>query len=89
MYMSPDARLLRQALDSIFIGRNAHPLPAGLPTPPDDWKEAYKRLASGLGIEPDVMAGYRRAVALLDPVLAGALRSGAWLPAEGRWSVEG
>jgi hypothetical protein len=65
-----DGTRLRAALRGTFEGRRQHPLPASLPPPPASWSVAYRKLATEVGLAPDLAAGHREAAALLDPILA-------------------
>jgi predicted nucleotidyltransferase component of viral defense system len=75
---------LRAALRGVFEGRRQHEVPVTLPPPPRDWVVPYRKLATEVGLEPQMDAGHREAADLLDPVLGGedSLR---WNPGEGRW----
>jgi hypothetical protein len=74
-----EASRLRRAIESTFVARSTHPLPSELPPPPSQWRTAYRRAASEVGLDPDVSAGYELAKRFLDPILAGAV------PAEASW----
>ncbi len=76
---SLDASALRAALETTFAVRNRQPLPPQLPPPPLEWDQPYRRLATEVGVEPDLSAAFSQAAALLDPVLAET-RSGHWDP---------
>ncbi len=73
-----DARVLRQALEMTFHGRNTHRLPLRLPEPPSTWSASFGRLADDVGPEyqvlDDASAAARR---FLDPVLDGEV-VGTW-----------
>lgn len=75
---SMDAGLLSRALAETFERRGQHDLPSALPTPPSDWAVPYRRLANEVGLDSDLESGHRSAAALLDPILAGVVRSGRW-----------
>ncbi len=81
---SLDGKRLRAALVGVFEGRRQHPLPASLPPPAREWVVPYRKLATEVGLETELMGGHREAAALLDPVLGGedTLR---WNPNDGRW----
>jgi len=80
------AQRLREAIEATFGYRDTHPVPAELPSPPPEWATAYRRMAAGIGIDPDVLVGYRLATTFLDPVLGGVLQPSAlWDPTEGVW----
>lgn len=51
-----DRNLLRKALQATFSHRNTHPLPAHLPSPPDEWKSEFAELATHLGLPSDTLA---------------------------------
>ena len=84
-FASLDAERLHQSLVQTFEGREKHALPEKLPPPPTDWGPAFRKLASEVGIEPDVKAGHTAAAALIDPVLAGRNR-GRWSPDRSQWT---
>ena len=80
------AARLRSALDATFGARSTHFLPATLPPPPIGWRTAYGRMATDVGLTPDMSAGYDQARAFLDPVLAGTVADNAiWEPARRAW----
>lgn len=70
------ASSLRTTLERVFDERQRHPLPDKLPPPPSDWTGPYRRLAEGVGIEPDLIAAYERARAFLDPILENEVGRG-------------
>jgi predicted nucleotidyltransferase component of viral defense system len=80
-----DARALRTALESTFAERDQHELPSSLPTPPSEWADPYRRLAAGIGLEPDLSTAFAEAATFLDPILAGS-SDGAWDAAHKRWT---
>lgn len=84
---SLDASTLRREIEMIFALRKTHSSPNALPPPPADWATPYQRLAEEVGAPSDLEEGYRRAAALLDPLLAGEISSGHWGPAERRWTT--
>jgi hypothetical protein len=89
-HTSCDAGRLRAALQAVFAGRGAHALPSALPAPPADWGPPYRRLATEVGLAPDLATGHALAAAFLDPVLAAALPAGArWEPGRGAWGNPG
>jgi len=77
----------RQNLVRTFEGRALHPLPDALPMPPPDWAPAYRRLATEVGLDPDLRVGHAEAAVLIDPVLAGRTR-GRWSPKRSTWIDE-
>lgn len=86
-FASLDADRLRESLAETFEKRRQHQLPEALPPPPPDWAPAYRRLASELGLDPNLAAGHSEACALIDPVLAGHAR-GKWSPDRSTWIEE-
>lgn len=60
---------LGEAIVRVFDARATPHLPASLPAPPREWAIPYRALAEEIGLDPDLSVGYRRAAALLDPVL--------------------
>jgi predicted nucleotidyltransferase component of viral defense system len=80
-----DARALRTALETTFTERQRHELPSSLPTPPSEWADPYRRLAAGIGVEPDLSAAFAEAATFLDPILGGR-SDGTWDAAHKRWT---
>jgi hypothetical protein len=83
-FASLEAERLHEALTGTFDARSKHSLSKELPSPPPDWGPAFRKLASEVGIEPDVTAAHAEAAALIDPVLAGR-NHGHWSPDRGEW----
>jgi hypothetical protein len=83
-FASLDADRLRESLAETFEKRRQHQLPEVLPPPPPDWAPAYRRMASELGLDPNLAAGHSEGAALIDPVLAGRAR-GRWSPDQSAW----
>jgi predicted nucleotidyltransferase component of viral defense system len=81
-----DAERLREAIKEIFDQRAKHEAPTAVPAPPGDWGAPWRRLVADLPADVDVDAGHQAAAALLDPVLAGAVRLGRWDPDERTWA---
>lgn len=80
------AARLRRALRDTFETRATHPLPGALAPPPTDWVTPYRRMAAESDVDPDIVAGHRRAAAFLDTLLADELPEEAtWDPVVGRW----
>jgi hypothetical protein len=80
-----DGRQLVQRLEATFDLRATHILPGRLPSPPEDWGKPYASLAAAIGIDVDLGLGYRRAVALLDPILSQEVGSAHWDPSQQQW----
>lgn len=80
-----DAQEMTTALERTFESRATHPLPERLPPPPHEWAAPYRRLAEQVGIEGDVMAGFSRAAALLEPLLERRAL-GQWDARRSRWT---
>jgi hypothetical protein len=80
-----EANQLRAALELVFTARGTHALPNQLPNPPAEWGRGYRRLAGEVGINPDIVEGYARAAAFLNPILSGDITNGAIWDREGRW----
>ncbi len=77
---------LKQALELTFAARHSHSLPGQLPPPPKDWVRAYERLASELGLDRELDAGYEAARVFLDPLLGGVpLSKQSWDPKNRSW----
>ncbi len=81
-----DAAKLAEAVAAIFARRVDQAVPASFPAPPAEWAVAWPRLARNVPAADDLAEGYRNAAALFDPVLGGAVTTGAWQPGVG-WSV--
>lgn len=79
-----DAAVLRAALEATFKERAQQPLPNALSTPPEAWREAYRRLATDVAVEPDLAGAHARAAEFLDPVLSGDA-FGSWHPQRRTW----
>jgi hypothetical protein len=86
-FASLNADRLRESLLETFEKRRQQPLPEALSPPPREWAPAYRRLASELGLDPDLTAGHSEAGTLIDPILAGRVR-GHWSPDRSAW-IEG
>jgi hypothetical protein len=80
-----DARALRTALGTTFTERQRQELPGSLPAPPSEWAAPYRRLAAGIGVEPDLSAAFAEAATFLDPILGGH-SDGTWDAAHKRWT---
>jgi hypothetical protein len=77
---------LRSALAATFTARAIQPLPSALSPPPEEWRPGYRRMAAEAGLDPRLSAGYERARAFLDPILAGTIPDNAvWDPARRTW----
>lgn len=87
-HVALQARSLRFALLTVFEHRGSHRLPAKLPLPPPEWGPPYRKMASLVGLSPELWDGHRLAAAFLDPVLDGSVSDGAyWYPDAGIWRV--
>jgi hypothetical protein len=83
-----EAGRLRSALEETFGARATHALPGALPEPPGDWGPAYRRMAEGAGLDPELATGYERARAFLDPVLGGSVSDESeWDAGERVWEA--
>jgi hypothetical protein len=60
---------LREALESTFVSRATHDLPAKLPPPPDSWEQGFRTYAQELEIPADVYEAYLSVRSHLAPVL--------------------
>jgi hypothetical protein len=87
-YLSFEAGRLRMALRATFDGRGTHQLPARLPTPPSQWVASYARMATDVGLEPDISVGFDQVRAFLDPILVETIPEDArWDPIQRSWSA--
>jgi hypothetical protein len=79
-----DAAVLRSAFKRTFAFRKTHPLPNGIPAPPESWASAYARMAEENGLRwrtlAEVLAAAR---SFVEPALE--LVSGTWSPDEWTW----
>jgi hypothetical protein len=84
--MTITASTVHDALETTFVFRHTHPLPAALPPPPTEWATRYPR-EQQLNELPWSSIGdvHGEAARFLDPVLARTA-SGAWDPAGHTWS---
>lgn len=82
---SLDAAALSADLGRVFATRATHELPTDLPSPPGDWRLPYRRMATEVGIDPDLDAGHVAVAAMLNPVLRNEVSSGVWSANERRW----
>ncbi len=79
---------LRRALEVTFSYRGTHPMPTAFPPPPSQWKTAYSRMATEVGLSPEVTVGYEQTREFLDPILADTLPSNAsWDPTGHTWKL--
>jgi hypothetical protein len=77
---------LRHAIDRIFTSRNTQVVPELVPDPPESWVSPYRRLASEIGLNPNLAVGHRASAAFLDPILSVRVLVGArWDPEDGAW----
>ncbi len=83
-----DAATLRREIDTIFALRDTHAAPSALPSPPSEWAPPFRRLAEEVGVPPELTAGHRDASSLLDPILAGEVRTGRWDPSQRRFGAD-
>ena len=82
-----DARALRFDLEITFATRATHAIPGQLPPPPSNWRTPYAKLATEIGLDPDLGTGTLRAKRLIDPVLLQRSISGEWNPSTGEWAT--
>ncbi|MFQ5922445.1 MAG: nucleotidyl transferase AbiEii/AbiGii toxin family protein [Anaerolineales bacterium] len=83
-FASLDAEQVRKALQITFEARSLQRLPDSLPAPPPDWVSPYRKLASEVGIDPQLAVAHAEAAKLLDPVLSGSAR-GRWNSEQNAW----
>jgi hypothetical protein len=78
---------LGTVLDAVFQARATHELPKSFPLPPDDWREAYRKLSEPLSITSDIDEAHKNVAAFLDAVF---IRSGEeqwwWDPNSRIWT---
>lgn len=80
-----DARRLRQAIEKTFAFRSTHPVPAGVPAPPDFWEAPYATMAATDELPWPTLSGLAEAVSsFLDPILR-SIEVYRWEPVEWRW----
>lgn len=81
-----DAERLTIAISEIFARRGTHPVPATLPSPPDDWASGWRQRAAGVPVEVDPVAGHKTVAAMLDPILSEQReRQKSWDSVELSW----
>ncbi|MEW6232662.1 MAG: nucleotidyl transferase AbiEii/AbiGii toxin family protein [Chloroflexota bacterium] len=71
------AGCLRRALHATSDTRGTHTLPTTLPSPPPHWGPAYRKMATEVGLNPDISVGYGQVAAFLDPILGGTVPDSA------------
>ena len=76
---------VRAALEQTFSTRQTHDLPVHFPPPPAEWSGPYRDQAGRIGLDSDIIAGYARGGAFLDPILSGAIPDDAIWDPEERW----
>jgi predicted nucleotidyltransferase component of viral defense system len=64
-----DAARLQAATEATFERRESHRVPDKLPRPPAEWRVPYGRMASAVGLDPDLGVGFDAAARMVDPVL--------------------
>lgn len=80
-----DAAALRESIADTFTTRDTHALPAALPAPPTAWATPYRRIAGEVGVPAGLASGHAEASALLTPILAEEILTGAWDPDRRSW----
>jgi predicted nucleotidyltransferase component of viral defense system len=80
-----DAARLAKAIAVIFGRREEHAVPTAVPPPPAAWATPWQRLARDVPATDDIADGYRIAAVVFNPILDGAVTTGAWQPGGG-WS---
>jgi hypothetical protein len=83
-----DAAALHEAMEATFAQRGQQALPGSLPSPPDAWREPYRRLATEVDVEADLDNAFAEAAAFLDPILAGRA-TGVWDQRRRIWAAIG
>ncbi|HZJ08614.1 MAG TPA: nucleotidyl transferase AbiEii/AbiGii toxin family protein [Trueperaceae bacterium] len=83
-----DGDSLSHSIVATFHGRDLHPVPERLPTPPREWSTPYGRLAGDVGISPEISAGHVLAAALIDPILQGSAVNDRWDPVMAMWTTK-
>ncbi|MFO1076779.1 MAG: nucleotidyl transferase AbiEii/AbiGii toxin family protein [Planctomycetota bacterium] len=83
-----DAVQLRTALEMTFAFRETHALPRELASPPTEWAEAYRAMASADGLAwPTLEEVHRAARDFLQPVLSTRPSAGRWTPNSWSWTL--
>jgi hypothetical protein len=80
-----EAAPLRRAIEATFTRRDTHAVPSKLPPPPEDWRTPFRQLAATVGVPAELADAHADAASLLDPILAGEIRTGTWDPDARRW----
>lgn len=82
-----DAVLLRTALETTFEFRGTHALPGELASPPREWAETYRAMASIDELAwPNLEEVHRAAREFLEPVLSKRPSAGRWAPSSWSWT---
>ena len=77
--------VLEAAVRATFDARHVHEIPRDLPTPPAEWRAAYRRLASEATlVSADIDGAIQTARDLFDPVLRGGAAR-LWDPGARTW----
>jgi hypothetical protein len=77
---------LKQALRQTFSGRDTHPLPTAIPSPPPEWESRYCQLSKENRLPWADLSGLMAAVSsFLDPLLSGQADSKHWVAELSLW----
>ncbi len=77
---------LKRAFCETFDARAIHPMPAALPTPPQDWINPYHVMATEIKLDPDLTTGFEQVARFINPILRGSVSDSAeWDPVHGTW----
>lgn len=68
---------MRSALRATFDARGSQQLLSTFPAPPTEWRAPFRRMATEVGVDPELSVGYEQARGFLDPLLAGSVSDGA------------
>lgn len=85
---SLEGSVLLQALQATFAYGDTHPLPAHVPSPPEEWQRPFQKSMKEISGHSAILEdAYQILSTLLDPVLADASPA-IWVPEELRWQGE-
>jgi len=75
-------------LEAVFRTRATHELPKSFPLPPDNWRDAYRKLSEPLPITTDIDQAHISVAAFLDPLTAKRPDENWWDPSKRLWVRE-
>lgn len=74
------------AIDATFDFEDTHPIPKGLPTPPDGWGRPFRRMSDEVGLETiTIDDAFQRVRVFIEPILLGQQNVTEWYPDRWEW----